>query len=84
MLAALSLLIRFWKPLAIAGVLAAGYGWHWNEVRKARNEGFAMCEAQARADVDRRIKNALEAERRIIFGNDADRMRDDGFKRKDQ
>ena len=81
MLSALSLLIRFWKPLAIAGVLSAGYGWHWNEVRKARNEGFAMCEAQARADVDRRIKNALEAERGLVFGSDPSRLPIDKFRR---
>ena len=76
--------LQWWRQIALVAVLAGIYGYHWNALRQAKNEGFALCEARASADVDRRIKNALEAERRIIFGNDADGMRDDGFKRKDQ
>jgi hypothetical protein len=72
---------QWWRQIALVAVLAAIYGYHANEVRKARNEGIAVCEARASADVDRRIKNALEAERGVIFGNGNGRLSNDGFKR---
>lgn len=82
--AALLFKIGMWREAVIVGILASVYGYHVNEVRKARNEGFAQCEAKGIEDAKKRVKNALEAERRILFGNDADGLRDDGFRRKDQ
>ncbi len=75
---------RWWKEIALVAVLAGIYGYHWNAIRQAKNEGFALCEARASADVDRRIKNALEAERNLSGGNAGKRLHDDDGLRRDE
>lgn len=76
-------IFQWWRQIALVAVLAGIYGYHWNAIRQAKNEGFALCEARASADVDRRIKNALEAERNLSGGDAGKRLHDDGFKRVD-
>jgi len=60
--------IQYWRQLALVGVLIAIAGYHFNAVRSARKEGFAQCVAAASQDVDRRIRNALEADKRAGSG----------------
>lgn len=72
---------QWWRQIALVSIIIAIYAYHWNAVREARNDGIRVCAERASADVDRRIKNALEAERRIIFNNSSERLSSDGFKR---
>lgn len=75
--------LQWWRQIALIAVLAGIYGYHWNAVRQAKNEGFALCEARASADVDRRIKNALEAERGLGAGGNDKRLFDNDGQRRD-
>ncbi len=56
------LLIQWHRQLAIVGILVLIYAYHWNAVRSAKNEGFAMCQAvveQANKASERKANEAL-------------------------
>jgi len=74
--------IQYWRQLFLVGALIAIAGYHFNAVRTARKEGFAQCVAAASQDVDRRIRNALEADKRAGSGaGNGGLLDNDGFRR---
>lgn len=78
------LLFSYWRQLALVGIVIAVFAYHWNAVRTARNEGFAMCQAEAQKDINRRLNNALETEKRLRDSgalSDKRLFDNDGFRR---
>lgn len=75
--------VQWWRQIALVVMLAGVIGYHWNAVREARKQGMAECVSMASADVDRRIKDALENERRVTGGDASGGVRHDKWKRPD-
>lgn len=79
---ALVFLWQWWRQIAVVALLAGVLGYHWNAVRLAEKRGHAECVQAASVDMDRRIKNALEADKRAGAGATGGRLLDnDGFRR---
>lgn len=72
-----------WKVWLVAGGIALLMFGYWRVDTIAEKRGFAMCEASARIDMDRRVKNALDAENALRGDMSRDRglLNNDGFKR---
>lgn len=51
----LSILFNRWKIILPVALLAMAYAYHWNALRMARNEGFELCQQQARIEAGKRI-----------------------------
>jgi predicted negative regulator of RcsB-dependent stress response len=70
----LDLIAPWWAKLALAGVLlAALYGWHWNDKRQAVNEAVAEAVAKCEAETFRVQRDALALELQSMKAN-ADRQ----------
>ena len=76
--------LSYWRQIALVSMILAVFAYHWNAVRSARKEGFAMCQAEAQKDINRRLNNALEAEKRLRDSgalSDKRLFDNDGFRR---
>jgi hypothetical protein len=70
----LDLIAPWWAKLALVGVLlAALYGWHWNDKRTAVNEAVAEAVAKCEAETFRVQRDALAVELQSMKAN-ADRQ----------
>lgn len=74
---------QWWRQIAFAAFILGVLGYHWNAVRLAEKRGYAECTQAASADVDRRIKNALEADKRAGIGATNGRLLDNDGQRRD-
>lgn len=54
-------LFQWYRQIALVAVLAGIYAYHWNAVRQAKNEGYALAIEEARIAAGKRIVDMEKA-----------------------